>query len=202
MAQRDHAPLPTPADFTPEQRAEEIALVRAAEEEARELLIHKQPGPALRTYFATVPRMAMACGEDSVEVATSWHGMAEGLICAEGKLPVAKDALREAFRIRHTLGKGSRLDAAMTRELYGMFHELMGDGQAAKEVRMLGAAKSEMRCGFYECPGGLFSSAQLKRCSGCGCIFYCSVECQKKSWPHHKQCCLIVKASLAAKSSA
>lgn len=38
----------------------------------------------------------------------------------------------------------------MTRELYGMFHELSGNGQAAKEVRMLGAAKGEMRCGHYE----------------------------------------------------
>ena len=30
---------------------------------------------------------------------------------------------------------------------------------------------------------------KLKRCQGCQLSFYCSVGCQKKSWPTHKQMC-------------
>lgn len=42
--------------------------------------------------------MAMVCGEDSVEVAESWHSMAEGLICAKGRLDAAGEAVKEVSR--------------------------------------------------------------------------------------------------------
>lgn len=29
----------------------------------------------------------------------------------------------------------------------------------------------------------------LKKCSKCHCAWYCSVECQRKDWPQHKQVC-------------
>ena len=34
-----------------------------------------------------------------------------------------------------------------------------------------------------------FPKMQLKRCSGCLCIQYCSNKCMKKKWPTHKQFC-------------
>jgi hypothetical protein len=32
-------------------------------------------------------------------------------------------------------------------------------------------------------------AGKLKRCSNCKCIFYCSIECQRKHWTEHKSNC-------------
>ncbi|XP_053991648.1 N-lysine methyltransferase SMYD2-like isoform X2 [Hylaeus volcanicus] len=34
-----------------------------------------------------------------------------------------------------------------------------------------------------------YSKKKLKRCLGCQCVFYCTVECQKQDWVNHKNEC-------------
>ena len=40
------------------------------------------------------------------------------------------------------------------------------------------------------CAGCLVGNCNLKFCSRCESVFYCSVECQKKDWKNHKPQCL------------
>ena len=39
-------------------------------------------------------------------------------------------------------------------------------------------------CGIAE-----IDEIKLKTCTACKSLRYCSVECQKKHWPHHKRAC-------------
>ena len=40
----------------------------------------------------------------------------------------------------------------------------------------------------------------LKGCNSCRCIRYCSANCQKKHWKHHKVDCRRIKAALSDKT--
>ena len=42
----------------------------------------------------------------------------------------------------------------------------------------------------YICNGcGKNSEAKLSKCGGCGYVYYCNKQCQKKHWPYHKSIC-------------
>jgi hypothetical protein len=62
------------------------------------------------------------------------------------------------------------------------------DCQMVKSVRRgyrhMEKDKKCLNCSSYGGEGG-----KLLKCSGCLCVFYCSVECQKSNWKNHKSEC-------------
>lgn len=54
---------------------------------------------------------------------------------------------------------------------------------------------TERRCNFQQCTHVSASRRELKRCSGCNLVYYCSGDHQKMDWPAHKQHCKLSKQS-------
>ena len=48
----------------------------------------------------------------------------------------------------------------------------------------------------FECNTCKKQLPKMKRCGRCGFAYYCSVECQRKDWPRHKEGCM--KASVSS----
>jgi len=132
-----------------------------------------------------------AYGEDSLQAGISFNGLGDNLMFL-GKLDEAEVALGKALRIRDDkefggMGVGPRLDAAVTRDSVAQLREAQGRLVEARELRLRG--KGHMCCGNYKCPGQLFTISDLKSCSNCKCVFYCSPACQKADWNRHKKPC-------------
>jgi hypothetical protein len=56
---------------------------------------------------------------------------------------------------------------------------------------------SDQRC--CECASCQVHSAntKLKRCARCKAVFYCSVQCQRRSWASHRTCCSTASSTTA-----
>lgn len=54
-------------------------------------------------------------------------------------------------------------------------------------VKLTKEEKQEIKC--TNCAKLPEEGEKYKLCSGCNAIRYCSLECQKAAWPHHKNCC-------------
>jgi hypothetical protein len=53
---------------------------------------------------------------------------------------------------------------------------------------------SSTKCSYYKCGNYDSPEMKMKKCSGCLCVAYCSIECQSLDWPTHKKfCCEIGK---------
>ena len=48
------------------------------------------------------------------------------------------------------------------------------------------------------CDGCLRQGSSLMKCSRCGTVYYCSLDCQRKHWPAHKTICTEKKARIEA----
>ncbi|TFK94136.1 hypothetical protein K466DRAFT_649494 [Polyporus arcularius HHB13444] len=77
----------------------------------------------------------------------------------------------------------------MTRDNLGQVYEMKGDLRAAQEMRLRGAADSNIACGNYNCLKLQNNLSDLSRCSVCKAVFYCSRPCQASDWKRHKKYC-------------
>ncbi|PFH34085.1 MYND finger domain-containing protein [Besnoitia besnoiti] len=74
--------------------------------------------------------------------------------------------------------------------------QLLSQQQAAAAASQAALANKNKEhvcgnCGKKETPAGEASEnpVKLKRCGACGEVYYCSAECQKQDWRHHKRVC-------------
>jgi len=109
----------------------------------------------------------------------------------------AEVSLRKAKIIYDRLSPTSLL-AAQNRETLGKVLEANGYVVEAREVRT--AHENNMVCSNYlKCLSTrTFSLSELKVCSKCKSVFYCSPHCQKADWKVHKRYCTIVKSGIDA----
>lgn len=64
-----------------------------------------------------------------------------------------------------------------------------------REFRKILAAQYAEKTGEPSCLGFICNKCKvikpdIKQCSGCKMVRYCSLECQKSDWKNHKPCCL------------
>ncbi|KDQ12449.1 hypothetical protein BOTBODRAFT_416420 [Botryobasidium botryosum FD-172 SS1] len=116
-------------------------------------------------------------------MAITFNELSEDLLQL-GKLDEAEKMLGKALRVRDDtsfggMGAGPRMDAAVTRENFAQLREAQGRLADAKEI---------------QCPRQMFKVAQLRVCSNCSCVFYCSAAYQKADWPRHKRPCRAFKS--------
>ena len=83
---------------------------------------------------------------------------------------------------------GTDMMRQLARRVYPHWRALFG----ANDDQVIRLSKAASICA--ECGQGGSSTAgsgtvQLKRCARCKSIEYCSVECQRKNWAHHKAQC-------------
>ncbi|KAK3392747.1 hypothetical protein B0H63DRAFT_504807 [Podospora didyma] len=143
---------------------------------------------------------------ESVDAAINYNGLAD-IYLRLGVMDMAEESLKLALKIRDYIAYGGRelgppQAAAATRDKLGRVFEARGDFEKAREIRLRGAAMGETLCGNASCstPGGaLLHTRDLKGCSACKSVFYCSPACQKKDWvKRHKPLC---KAYIASQTS-
>ncbi|KZS92478.1 hypothetical protein SISNIDRAFT_486506 [Sistotremastrum niveocremeum HHB9708] len=142
--------------------------------------------------------------ETSIQAALSFNGLGEKLLLL-GDIPGAEYNLTKALRVRDDesfggLGTGPRYDAAVTRENMAQLREAQGRFEEAKDIRLRGKSKGQVCCGNYNCPGQMFLLSELKSCSKCSCVFYCSPDCQLKDWDRHKDLCKAERARRKAQT--
>ncbi|OTB04380.1 hypothetical protein M426DRAFT_11526 [Hypoxylon sp. CI-4A] len=139
--------------------------------------------------------------ESSIQAGISLNGLGEALT-RSGELEDAEKALLKALATRES--GGPRIDAAVTRDNVGALREAQGRFEDAREVRLRGAQKREMMCGFYNCPNNkMFPLNSLSACAKCKAVFYCSKGCQGKDWAaRHKPLCQANETATAATAAA
>ncbi|KAF8527058.1 hypothetical protein JB92DRAFT_2699550 [Gautieria morchelliformis] len=127
-----------------------------------------------------------AHGPNSTKTALTLNALGE-VQSLQGKFEEAEANLRKAVAIRNA--SGGAFDAAVSRENLAQVLETKEKFSEAKEIRDHGRP-DKLSCGNYNCPGQLFAFSQMKQCSRCHCIYYCSVACQKRDWKsRHKRFC-------------
>jgi len=62
--------------------------------------------------------------------------------------------------------------------------------------QLLASLPEPVRCGNKACTKKV-KECELKSCGGCGNQKYCSKECQKADWKHHKDACIASKGHKA-----
>lgn len=122
-------------------------------------------------------------GKNAITTALSHNALGE-LYIATDRLDEAEKHLELAIKIRNA--DGPTFDAATSRENMAVVYEMRGNLLAAKQMRK---STSKYACGNYHCPGQVFNKNELKHCSKCTAIYYCSGECQKADWKRHKKYC-------------
>ncbi|KAG2044845.1 hypothetical protein BDR03DRAFT_937357 [Suillus americanus] len=127
-----------------------------------------------------------AVGENNLATAMTRNALGE-LYLKMGKITDAEEQLKKAVSVR--MRNGPAYDAAVSVENLGQVHEVKGDLEEARRVRLSHPA-DVIACGNYDCPGEMFDRSQLLACSGCKSAFYCGRACQAKDWrPRHKTFC-------------
>ncbi|KAF8582098.1 hypothetical protein K439DRAFT_1308471, partial [Ramaria rubella] len=127
-----------------------------------------------------------AHGPNSIQAALTRNALGEVQL-RQGKLEEAEVNLRKAVAVRNS--SGPAFDAAVSRENLAQVLEAKGKFLEAKQIRDQGRP-DKLSCGNYHCPGQLFTYTQMKQCSRCHCVYYCSPGCQKLDWKsRHKQFC-------------
>ncbi|KAI1455729.1 hypothetical protein F4805DRAFT_459374 [Annulohypoxylon moriforme] len=132
-----------------------------------------------------------------VRTGITYNGLGEALLRA-GRLEEADDALSKALAIREK--EGPDQDISATRDNMGQLREAQGRFADAKEVRLRGAGKKMIMCGYYDCPThATLGLNKLSACSACESVFYCSKSCQRRDWvKRHKPLCEAYQAVLQA----
>lgn len=70
---------------------------------------------------------------------------------------------------------------------------------AKRSIKASANLDPEQCCGFCgKWNYGADANVTLRRCAKCLTIYYCSAECQRKHWPHHKKGCRQMKANREA----
>jgi Flp pilus assembly protein TadD len=127
-----------------------------------------------------------AVGENDLTTATTRNALGE-LYLKMGKITDAEEQLKKAVSVR--MRNGPAYDAAVSVKNLGQVHEVKGDFEEARRVRLSHPADI-MVCGNYDCPGETFDRSQLLACSRCKSAFYCGGACQAKDWrAGHKTFC-------------
>ncbi|KZT42140.1 hypothetical protein SISSUDRAFT_108490 [Sistotremastrum suecicum HHB10207 ss-3] len=135
--------------------------------------------------------------ETSVQAALTFNGLGESLI-ALGEFLAAEEVLSKALRVYDYeeyggLGQGTRFDAAVARENMAQVREAQGRFADAVELRKRGKTRGQICCPNMQArcapAGRTFLLSDLKSCSGCSNVFYCSAVCQNMDWPRHKGPC-------------
>lgn len=113
---------------------------------------------------------------DAVSTALSRNALGE-LYIKLGRVDDAEVNLKKAVAIRNHAGPA--FDAAVSRENLAQLYEIRENLKLAKETRLYGAPDN-LSCGYYHCPGQMFSLSQLLQCGKCKSIYYCSKSCQAR----------------------
>ncbi|KAI0073139.1 hypothetical protein K474DRAFT_1666980 [Panus rudis PR-1116 ss-1] len=126
-------------------------------------------------------------GNNHTSTAISYNALGEVYIKLK-RLDEAEDYLKRALAVRGE--DGPTLDAAVTRDNLGRVYEMKGDFAKANQIRRR-SDKTKMVCSNYDCPKAneLFRFNQLRKCSRCQCVYYCSQACQRVDWARHKEYC-------------
>ncbi|KAG2072650.1 hypothetical protein BDR04DRAFT_1096273 [Suillus decipiens] len=136
-------------------------------------------------YLQALHLKLSAVSENDLTIATTRNALGE-LYLKMGKITEAEEQLKKAVSIRMN---GPAFDAAVSVENLGQVHEVQGDLEEARRVRLSHPADI-MVCGNNDCPGETFDQSQLLACSGCKSAFYCGRACQAKDWcARHKTFC-------------
>jgi len=122
-------------------------------------------------------------GENTITTALSHNALGELYIVMD-RLDDAERQLEAAVEIRNA--DGPTFDAATSRENLATVYEMRGNLVAAKQMRK---STGKYACGNYDCPGQVFNKQELKHCSKCTTIYYCTPACQKADWKRHKKYC-------------
>ena len=86
--------------------------------------------------------------------------------------------------------KKHALECASFRVLKSQRHCLVHPTSMPRPIP-LPASDQCCRCGYC---GVDCCLKRLKKCAGCGCIWYCGQECQKKDWKKHSLQCVTFRA--------
>ncbi|KAI1490741.1 hypothetical protein F5X96DRAFT_694200 [Biscogniauxia mediterranea] len=143
---------------------------------------------AIKLHEEALALKLRAYPESSTQVGISLNGLGEALLRA-GELEEADKALERALSIREK--HGPALDAAATRENIAALREAQGKFDEAREMRLRGSKQGQMLCGHYGCPTNqMCTRGQLRCCSACTAVFYCTKQCQVQDWKaRHKPLC-------------
>ncbi|KAF8168108.1 hypothetical protein B0H34DRAFT_684248 [Crassisporium funariophilum] len=141
---------------------------------------------AERLHLQAIAVKEAGLGVNTVTTALSYNALGE-LYLQMKKLDEAEKYLKKAVAIRNK--QGPAFDGAVSREYLAELYELRGDLEKAKEVRLSGAP-DKLACAYTKCPSQMFSLSQLKHCSRCKSVYYCSAACQTSDWKtRHKPLC-------------
>ncbi|KAL5518968.1 hypothetical protein ACEPAH_651 [Sanghuangporus vaninii] len=145
---------------------------------------------ALNTLLKSDAALAMkekSFGERLIEAALTRNGLGEAQLKL-GKLDEAQRNFEIAVQVRNEANFRG-MDAAYSRENLAQALEAKGNLIEAKEVRRSGAPDA-LVCTNFSCPRGRLSLKNLRKCTICKSVYYCSETCQKRDWTtRHKPLC-------------
>ncbi|KAG1864199.1 hypothetical protein DFJ58DRAFT_773032 [Suillus subalutaceus] len=146
---------------------------------------HSNPASGMADLYLQALHLKLgAVGENHPTIAITRNALGE-LYLKMGKITDAEEQLKKAISVHMRNSPG--YDAAVSVENLGQVHEVKGDLEEARRVRLSHPADI-MVCGNYDCPGETFDRSQLLACSGCKSVFYCGRACQ--DWrARHKTFC-------------